>query len=88
LISGGKAASNNLHNFYVGIGPSVALHLFSKALDSRSYSTSHKLSDVYANIAAGYKLTKKLDVNLRYSHGLINIVKDKNLYGSYNTRYH
>lgn len=30
-------------------------------------------------------ITKELDINLRYSYGLLNIVKVKNLYGSYDT---
>ena len=77
----------NIHKFYVGIGPGVAFHLFSNGSDSGSYTTNHKTVDLSANAVAGYKITKKVHLNLRYSYGLMNIVKDdfKNLGGSYNT---
>ena len=77
----------NIHNFYVGVGPGLAFHLFSKGFDSGSYTTNHKAVDVAANVIGGYNITKKLRVDLRYSYGLMNVVKDdfKNLGGSYNT---
>ncbi|HEY1115041.1 MAG TPA: porin family protein [Chitinophagaceae bacterium] len=61
---------------YAGIGPSVAYKLFSKMtnFEDRTYETTfYKKLDAAANILAGYQLTERWDVNLRYSHGLLNI---------------
>lgn len=61
---------------YGGIGPSVAYKLFSKMtqFEGQTYETTYyKKLDAAANILAGYQLSEQWDVNLRYSHGVLNI---------------
>lgn len=65
--------------FYFGAGPSIAFKVFSKItkFENRSFNTSfYKTTDAAGNIVAGYSLSKILDVNLRYSYGLVNLYKD------------
>ncbi len=65
--------------FYFGGGPGVAFKVFSKItkFENRTFNTSfYKTVDAAANVVAGYSLSKMLDVNLRYSHGLVNLYKD------------
>lgn len=38
--------------------------------------------DAAGNLIAGYKIAKKWDINARYSHGILNILKDKSVYGN------
>lgn len=64
---------------YFGAGPSVGLKLFSKlsGFENRTFDiTSYKTIDAAGNVLVGYGISNKIDLNLRYSHGLINIIKD------------
>lgn len=74
---------------YAGVGPGIAFKVFSKIKNfyGRTFnSTYFKNLDIAANLLTGYRISKKWDVNLRYSHGLLNIhearnyVKTKNYY--------
>ena len=72
----------NMHDFYVGGGLSVSYKLFSK-LESLGKTPFYQKADAAANVLAGYKLCKQIDVNIRYSYGLLNILKDESVYGIY-----
>jgi hypothetical protein len=72
-----------VHRFYVGVGPGVAFRLFNKKLNS-VYINNYKTLDVSGNLLAGYKIAKRLDVNVRYSYGLLNILNYNDQ--SYDTR--
>lgn len=61
---------------YLGAGPSAGLKVLSKltGLEDRSFDLSYyRKTDVAANVLAGYSVTKKLDINVRYNHGLMNL---------------
>lgn len=63
-------------DFYAGAGPGLAVKLFSRAQNSSGREAdNYKTLDGGANILAGYSLSRRLDLNLRYSHGLTNIEK-------------
>src|SRR4051794_28454145 len=74
----------DIHHFYVALGPSVAFRLFSKLVNVGK-TTGYKAVDMSANLLTGYKITKKFDLNIRYSYGLLNTLKDEKLYSGYNT---
>lgn len=64
---------------YFGAGPSAGLKVFAKisGLENRSYDIPYyKNIDAAATVLAGYSLTEKLDLNIRYSHGLVNLFDD------------
>jgi hypothetical protein len=64
---------------YLGIGPSIGFKLFSKIThyQNNSYNISgYQTFDAAANFLAGIRISKKFDANIRYSHGLVNILKD------------
>lgn len=67
------------NKLYFGAGPSVGLKIFSKisGFENRTFDiTSYKSIDAAGNVLAGYGLSNKIDINARYSHGFINIIKD------------
>ena len=69
----------SLKKLYFGVGPSMGLKLFSKlsGFENRTFNiTSYKSMDAAGNLLVGYSLSKKIDFNARYSHGLMNIIKD------------
>jgi hypothetical protein len=69
----------SLKKVYFGVGPSMGLKLFSKlsGFENRTFDiTSYKSMDAAGNILVGYSLSDKIDLNARYSHGLINIIKN------------
>ena len=69
----------SLNKFYFGMGPSVGYRLFSKLknFENRTFDLTHYRSmDIAGNLSAGYPLSCKFDMNLRYSRGLMNIYKD------------
>lgn len=71
----------NFADLYFGAGPSIAFKFFSKItnFEGRSYNTPYyKTIDAAANVLAGCSILKKLDLNLRYSFGLVNIHEDHN----------
>lgn len=60
----------------LGIGPSAGYMVVSKltGLEDRSFDISnYRNLDAAGNVLAGYSVTEKLDINLRYSHGLMNL---------------
>lgn len=64
---------------YFGAGPAVGLKALSKITNfqDRSYDISYyRTTDASGNLLAGFSATEKLDVNIRYSHGLLNLYKD------------
>lgn len=64
---------------YLGAGPSVGFKVFSKItnFENRSYDIPYyRTIDAAGNFLAGYTISKKLDVNIRYSHGLVNLYDD------------
>jgi len=67
----------NLSKFYISAGPSFLFKLFSKSGLSGS-TLYYKSFNVAANLLGGYHVSKKWDVNLRYSYGLLNINTDLN----------
>ncbi len=67
----------NLKRFYLSAGPSLSFKLFSKSALSGS-TLYYKSFDVAGNLLAGYQISKKCDVNLRYGYGLLDINKDSN----------
>ena len=76
----------HVKKWYAGAGPSIGFKLFSKSRDSGYYYNYYKKLDIAANVLAGYKITKNLDVNVRYSYGLLNVLKDQSYYGNYYTK--
>lgn len=68
-----------IKKLYFGLGPSMGLKLFSKlsGFENRTFDiTNYKSMDAAGNILVGYSLSDKIDLNARYSHGLINIIKN------------
>lgn len=64
---------------YFGAGPSAGIKVFSKlsGFENRSFDiTNYKAFDAAGNVVVGYALSKKLDLNARYSHGFTNLIKD------------
>lgn len=77
-----------VQQFYFGAGPSVGLKLFSKlsGFENSSFDiTNYKSFDAAGNIVIGYGLSKKLDLNARYCHGFVNIIKDPGYSSTKNT---
>lgn len=79
----------SLNKLYFGAGPSIGYKVFSKIkkFESRTYNSPYfRKLDVAANLLTGYRISDKWDVNLRYSHGLLNVyeyhkyVKTKNYF--------
>jgi hypothetical protein len=67
-----------VNKIYFGLGPSVGFKIFSKLthFENNTYNiTYYQNWDVAGNIKAGYAFSDKLDVNVRYSYGLLNIYK-------------
>ena len=74
---------------YFGAGPGAGFKVFSKItnFENRSFDIPYyQTMDVAGNILAGYSVANKLDVNLRYSHGLTNIYEDTG-YGETKNRF-
>lgn len=68
---------------YLGAGPSAGLMVLSKltGFEDRSFDISYyRKTDVAANVLAGYSVREKLDINVRYSYGLMNLYE-----GGYST---
>jgi Outer membrane protein beta-barrel domain len=64
---------------YFGAGPSIGFKVFSKItnFENRSFDIPYyQTMDAGGNILAGYSVSKKLDVNVRYNHGFMNLYKD------------
>ena len=71
----------NINKLYFGLGPSIGIKVFSKIsnFENSTYSTPfYKIMDAAANLLTGYKITKKIDVNVRYSYGLLNVHEENN----------
>ncbi|MBC6490662.1 porin family protein [Flavihumibacter stibioxidans] len=69
----------SFNKLYFGAGPSVGLKVFSKlsGFENRNFDiTSYKSIDAAGNILVGYGLSNKIDINSRYIHGFMNIIKD------------
>lgn len=69
----------SLKKLYFGVGPSMGFKLFSKlsGFENRTFDiTSYKFIDAAGNFLVGYSLSKKIDLNARYSYGFMNIIKD------------
>jgi hypothetical protein len=76
-----------LNRIYFGAGPSVGIRLFSKItnFDNRSYNVPfYRTMDAAANILAGYTVSNKMAVDVRYSHGLVNVYKEHSYYKTKN----
>lgn len=68
----------HFNNLYFGAGPTIAFNVFSKItnFENRTYKNpNYRMLDVATNFLAGYKISKKMDINLRYNYGLINVHK-------------
>lgn len=69
----------SVSKLYFGAGPSIGFRIFSKlsGFEGRTYDiTNYKSIDAAGNVLVGYVLSKKIDLNARYSHGILNIIKD------------
>ena len=65
--------------FYFGAGPSVGFKLFSRITNFERGPFNipyYKTFDAAVNILAGYSVSGRVGVDLRYSHGIVNIEKD------------
>jgi hypothetical protein len=65
--------------FYFGAGPSVGFKLFSRITNFERGPFNipyYKTFDAAVNILAGYSVSERVGVDLRYSHGIVNIEKD------------
>ena len=62
----------NPSSFYISAGPALLLKIFSKS------ALSYNSFDLAGKLLVGYNMSKKWDINLSYSYGLININKDSN----------
>lgn len=79
----------SFNKLYFGAGPSVGLKIFSKlsGFENKTFDiTNYKSIDAAGNILVGYGLSNKIDLNARYSHGLMNIIKDPG-YAKTNNRF-
>ena len=85
-----------INKIYFGAGPGVGFKIFSKITNFQNSSYDipyYKTLDAAANVLAGYNVSKKLDVNVRYSHGLVNLFKEagyaetKNKYFNFSVLY-
>jgi len=68
-----------MSKIYFGVGPGVEFKLFSKVtnFEGSSYDIPYyKTLDAAGNLLAGYSVSKKLDLNIRYNQGLVNLYKD------------
>ena len=68
-----------INKFYIGAGPSVGFKVFAKLtkFENRSFDLPYyQTLDAAANVMAGCNVAKQLDINARYSHGLVNLYKD------------
>lgn len=66
----------NINQFYLGLGPTIGIKNNSKIDNYQNNdfkSTYYNSIDFGANSILGYSISKKLELNLRYSYGLINI---------------
>lgn len=66
----------NFNKLYFGFGPGIAFKVFYKIknFENRTLNSTYLRNlDVVANLLTGYKISKKWDVNMRYSRGLLNI---------------
>lgn len=71
----------NINKLYFGLGPGIGIKVFSKItnFENSTYSTPfYKTMDAAGNLLTGYRFTKKIDVNVRYSYGLLNVHEDNN----------
>lgn len=75
----------NINRFYVSAGPSLLFNLFSKSALSGG-TLYYKSFDVAANLLTGYHVSKKWDVNLRYSYGLPDVNNDLAIAGKKKNR--
>lgn len=69
-----------LNNLYLGLGPGIAFKVFSKIsnFENSSYrGFNYRKLDATGNVLLGCRILKKLDINLRYSYGMLNILKDR-----------
>jgi hypothetical protein len=76
-----------LNRVYFGAGPSVGIRLFSKItnFDNGSYNIPfYRTIDAAANILAGYTVSNKMALDVRYSHGLVNVYKEYSYYKTKN----
>jgi len=76
----------SINKFYFGLGPGIGFKLFSKLtkFENRTFDIPYyKTIDAAVNILAGYKISRKIYANIRYSYGLVNIWEDP---GYANTR--
>jgi len=74
---------------YFGIGPSVGFKMFSKLtnFENKTYNIPYyQTMDAAGNVLAGYNISSKLDVNVLYSHGFLNIYEDPG-YGKTKNRF-
>lgn len=64
---------------YFGFGPSIGYEMFTKQTYSNNRSASnfsfYQNLDAASNFIAGYSLSSRIDLNVRYSHGHLNINK-------------
>ncbi len=70
------ALQYHFNDFYLMAGPNLALKVFSRVtnFENRSFSGfNYRKIDAGGNFGAGYNMSKRLGVNLRYYHGLLNI---------------
>lgn len=68
----------DLKRFYFSGGAGISLKVFSvmKGIENRRYNSPfYRTCDAGINTLAGYHLLQRMDVNLRYYHGLANIDK-------------
>lgn len=86
----------SVNKLYFGVGPSVGFKMFSKLtnFENRTYDISYyKAIDAAGNLLAGYTVTSKIDVNVRYSHGMVNLydnpgyAKSKNRFFNFSVLY-
>jgi hypothetical protein len=67
-----------LGKIYLGAGPGIGCKVLSKITNFQDGSYKipyYRTLDASANALAGFSATDKLDVNVRYSHGLMNLYK-------------
>jgi hypothetical protein len=68
-----------IKKFYFGAGPGVGFNIFSKLKgfeEQTANISDYQTIDASGNVLVGYGLLSKMDINLRYSHGLVNLYKD------------
>lgn len=76
----------NSNKFYISAGTALSFKLFTKSALANN-TLDYNSFDLAGKLLAGYHVSKKWDVNICYSYGLINVNKSPNIAATKKNRY-